>query len=227
MNSQMNSLNENSSKWIWIGIGCLLCSVFIILTSEVMESLRGKPELIGTIDSSLTQLLVKHRTPTLSSIMIVLTQLGSGELLAALTLAFCSYLFTKKKFKEMKQLLMVSIGSSLLTVALKNIFERNRPDEVLNLVGAGGYSYPSGHSLASSAIYFTFAILLSKLTIDFKKQTYLWFLTFTIIFTVALTRVYLGVHYFSDVLAGVLIGVAWASLNNISQKQMQIVGHNG
>lgn len=87
-------------------------------------------------------------------------------------------------------------------------WDRPRPDFLIRLVNVEGYSYPSGHSLSGAAVYFTLAILLCQESRSFIVLSFASLL----IFLISLSRVYLGVHYISDVMAGVLLGIAWAAL---------------
>lgn len=202
----------NKGKWFaWFFI-CFLLGSFIILTSEVHEALAGEKELIGTIDQVLLNFAVENRTKGLNGVAIDLTALGSGAGLSILTAFLCVFFFLKQKFSLVAHTFLAAIGASVLTSALKFYFERSRPDVSLRLVDVQGFSYPSGHSLASAAIYFTCAILVTKQFSGLMSRSVLWIFFLALIGTIGFTRIYLGVHFFSDVIAGIMIGIAWASL---------------
>ncbi|MEO5668849.1 MAG: phosphatase PAP2 family protein [Bdellovibrionota bacterium] len=108
-------------------------------------------------------------------------------------------------------LLVAALGSAMWTIALKNFIQRVRPTEIHPLVESLGFSYPSGHSLSSTAIFVTIAIIGSR-QCPAKQRVYAVLLAMMLSGLVALTRIYLGVHYPSDVLSGFFFGSAWAFL---------------
>lgn len=201
-----------SSKWFAIWIACLLVGGFIVLTSEVRESLASEAELIGTIDKVVLDFLVRHRDHSVNTSAIDITAMGSSVVLATLTLLLCAYFFFTRQFHLVSHLLLSAVGAAGLTQLLKFYFERSRPDVSLRLVDVQGFSYPSGHSLASAAIYFTIGVVVCKPIRKTFARMMLGGLFLGLIALIGVSRIYLGVHYFSDVLAGILIGIAWASL---------------
>ena len=204
--------NFRIKKWISIFIFALLLGGSIILTSEVHELISGGDELIGRIDRKTLSFLIEKRSPKINVFMIDLTALGSATVLTVITIFLCTYFTFIKKIKPTIHLLLSIIGSGIITWLLKFYFERSRPDTFLRLVEVEGYSYPSGHSLSSAAAYFTICAMVCKSIQRGGARSILWVLSLGLIFLIGVTRVYLGVHYFSDVLAGILIGIAWASL---------------
>ncbi len=212
------------SKWFGVFVVCLLLGGFIVLTSEVQEALSGEAELIGTVDQITLSFLVKNRTPQLNAFAIDLTALGSGIVLTVLSIFICTLFLLTKRSITAVHFILSSVGAGILTWLLKFYFERSRPENALRLVDVQGYSYPSGHSLAAAAVYFTIAILVCKPLKDARARVALWTLFLSLITTIGGTRVYLGVHFFSDVLAGILIGIAWASLVEFIMNHFNEVG---
>lgn len=199
-------------KWLAIFFMTILLGGFIILTSEVNESLLGKEELIGRIDQETLSLIINNRNPKLNGIVIDLTALGSATVLTIITISFCTFFTLTSKTLLATQFLMTVAGSGVLTSLLKFYFERSRPDLILRLVEVQGFSYPSGHSLSSAATYFTLSIITCKFVNKIYGRVIVWIIFLSLITLIGMTRLYLGVHFFSDVLAGILIGIAWASL---------------
>ncbi len=199
-------------KWLLLGLSCVLAGILFLMTSEVVESIQGRPETLWKIDKSLTNYLVTIRTPQLSAIALDITALGSGTVLTILVLIISLYFLFLKNINSAAHLIIVATGSGLITNLLKQIFERARPDILGRLVEVQGFSYPSGHSLSSAAIYFTIAYLTKDL-LRSRRQAAINFSLFSIlILLIASSRIYLGVHYFSDVSAGIVAGIAWGSL---------------
>ncbi len=208
-------------KWFAWFLVCSLFGGFIILTSEVGEALAGERELIGIIDQEVLAFIVEHRVSSMTEIAVDLTALGSEAGLSILTLFLCAFFFLTGRRRVAAHSLLAAAGAAGLTVALKSYFERSRPDIALRLVEVEGFSYPSGHSLASAAIYFTCAILVDKRLSGFLPRCLMWTFFLALIGVIGFTRIYLGVHFFSDVVAGILLGIAWASLLEIG------MGHFG
>ncbi len=208
--------------WLWIGFTSLFLGAFLVVTTEVQEAAAGHPELIGVIDNLPSHFLSHIRNPRLNGIAVDLTALGSGTVVALFVLATAILMSFRKRYFQILHLLVATLGSAILTVVMKFYFERPRPEASMRLVHVDGYSYPSGHSLVSAALYFTFAIFLCQ---DFNKpvqRTLIIGFSLIFIFLIATSRVYLGAHYISDVIAGVLLGVGWASLLGVASTYFQI-----
>ena len=109
-------------------------------------------------------------------------------------------------------MLFAAFGSWALMMTTKPIIGRGRPDMVQPLVDAAGYAFPSGHALMAAATYLTFAFMTQKYARHKHARVLLMAFTCLLILVVGGSRIYLGVHYPSDVLGGILLGIAWALL---------------
>lgn len=196
----------------WIAITTFFLAMFLILSSEVQESIRGEPELVGKLDKWATDLVETRRSPNLNSIAIDITALGSATVISIFLVATSGLLIFKQKFRETLHILIAGFGAAALSFIMKSYFERPRPISIPHLVDVQGYSYPSGHSLASSAVYFTFAVLLCHYFNRKRERVTIVSFASALIGLIALSRIYLGVHYASDTIAGVLLGIGWAAL---------------
>lgn len=139
------------------------------------------------------------------------TALGGLGLLTCLTLAIVGYLALMRKFRTVL-LLAVSIGGGILvSTLLKEAFSRTRPDLVPHGSIVYTASFPSGHSMMAAVTYLTLGALLARTQPNRTLKAYL--LTMAILLTgaVGVSRVYLGVHWPTDVLAGWTVGAAWAT----------------
>lgn len=141
-----------------------------------------------------------------------ITSLGSSTLLTLITLLVVLYLILKKEIRSIVFVLSAAIGGGILVQILKFLFARPRPETVPQLVSEVTMSFPSGHSAMSAVVYLSIAVLISRIEPSRKTRVFLISSALIISFVVGLSRVYLGVHYPSDVLAGWMIGLFWALL---------------
>lgn len=204
--------DEGARKWLWLAVFTFLVGIFFVFSSEVVEAEAGQAELVGVLDKKLLLLLRGMRSPRLNSVAVDITAMGSGTvLLILICIASLCFVFLKKTSHA--GILCASGGcSAIATAVLKTYFERSRPDITYRVVEVQGYSYPSGHSLASASIYMMLAILLSGYLQSRIQKLILMSVFLFLVLTIGVTRMYLGVHYFSDVTAGILLGTAIASL---------------
>jgi undecaprenyl-diphosphatase len=141
-----------------------------------------------------------------------ITSLGGKAVLTIIVLIVSGFLFLNAKHGAAALVLVSSGGGSLLTFVLKSLFDRPRPDVVVHLVGVSSASFPSGHAMASATIYLTLGALLARVQPQGRLKVYSGVVAATLTVLVGLSRVYLGVHWPTDVLAGWCIGAAWAML---------------
>jgi undecaprenyl-diphosphatase len=141
-----------------------------------------------------------------------ITALGSGVVLTLMTFLVVGYLLIERWFASAFFLLVAVGGGMLLTFSLKGFFNRDRPSAVPHLTDALFQSYPSGHSMMSSVVYLTMAVLLARTMKRRRVKIYWVSAALLLSVLVGASRVYLGVHYPTDVIAGWAGGTAWALL---------------
>ncbi len=138
------------------------------------------------------------------------TSLGSITVLSIIVILVCGLVFSLRRVREGGLLLAASVGGMLLTGLLKDVFQRDRPPMVLHLAPAINASFPSGHATLSATVYLTLGALIAHFAQ--RRRVRVYALTAAVILTVLVgcSRVYLGVHWPTDVLAGWCVGAAWA-----------------
>lgn len=191
----------------------LLIFLFVQLAGYVMA---------GGTASLDEQIVLGFRTATdlsdpigpkwVEEIMRDVTALGGVGILVFMTFCVLVYLMMDG-YKKVALLLLLGIATGMLvSFSLKYGFTRPRPD----LVPHGSFvytsSFPSGHAMMSALVYFSLAGLLSQLDFKRRVKTYFFFLAFLLTVSIGVSRVYLGVHWPSDVIAGWLVGSGWALL---------------
>ncbi|MGE0820736.1 MAG: phosphatase PAP2 family protein [Candidatus Binatia bacterium] len=141
-----------------------------------------------------------------------ITALGGIPVLALIVLAVVGYLLRQRAYGALQFVLIATIGGILLSFALKQVFGRERPDVILHLVTVHTPSFPSGHAMLSAVVYLTLGALLAQLVSSRVDKIYFITVAIALTLLIGVSRVYLGVHYPTDVLAGWSMGLAWALL---------------
>jgi len=160
-------------------------------------------------DTQAMHAIANGRNATLTSIAWVVSEAGSFVLLAPLSIAFLLLRRWKRPADDIA-LLVIAAGSALLPITVKLIVARPRPT-IEHLSQLSSLSFPSEHTTQAAAVYLTIAIMLSAgLTRGWREAAIV--LGVLIALAVAWSRVYLGVHYPTDVAAGLLLGWSWALL---------------
>ena len=139
-----------------------------------------------------------------------ITALGGFAVLALVTLMAAGYLLVRKHWVDALMLLVATIGGTLISEGLKVGFNRPRPDLVAHVVETTSMSFPSGHAMLSAVTYLTLGALLTQSEPQRRIKIYITGAAIALTVVIGLSRVYLGVHYPTDVLAGWIVGAAWA-----------------
>lgn len=153
-----------------------------------------------------------------------ITALGGTAILTLFTLVAFIYLLLRRKFRAAVFTIAAVGGGILLSTVLKIGFDRPRPDLVPHDTVVYTASFPSGHAMLSAITYLTLAALLSRIHSNNMMKTYLMGVAVLCTLLVGTSRVYLGVHWPTDVLAGWTAGAAWAAFMWLLERQLQRTG---
>lgn len=146
----------------------------------------------------------------LKGVVVNISSLGSNVVLALVALVVIGFLIVSGRRAAALFVAIATGGGALLSVALKAEFVRPRPELVAHLVQVNTTSFPSGHSLGSAVTYLTLGLLLARFQPQWRVRIYLVGVAMLLTLLIGVSRVYLGVHWPTDVLAGWSIGAAWA-----------------
>ena len=192
-------------------IGAVAVFAFLKLGSEIME---GETH---ALDLALLQALREPGRPHdpigphwLEQAAQDMTSLGSVAVLSFVLIGAAGYLVMMRKWRDALVLGFAVPGGLLISNALKALYGRPRPDLVPEAVAHLNASYPSGHAMMSAVTYLTLAALLARTQSNPQVKAYFYGLALTTTILVGLTRIYLGLHWPSDVLGGWCVGAAWA-----------------
>ncbi len=178
----------------------------LALTGGIIEDLVTSDTIVA-LDHATAQLVATFRPPELVAPFIWVTALGTSTVVAILLSAMALILWLARGVWFILPLLASSLGAVAFSTLGKLTFERPRPPEALLLEHS--YSFPSGHATIAVAFYGFVGYLLIRSSNSWKRKVNWLAISTTLILLIGLSRIFLGVHYLSDVWAGYLIGALW------------------
>jgi undecaprenyl-diphosphatase len=189
---------------LWLGGAALAFLAFVRITRELIEG------DVSAVDRAILLTVTRTRTPWLTIAAIDVTALGSITLVVLFSTFTLVVLIALRDRLGALQLLAASAGAGMLTLLTKNVIERIRPEEAQQLIVVSGFSYPSGHSVSTSALYLTIAIIAGRYIQHSGARVAIFLAVSAVVILVGSSRIYLGVHYATDVVSGISLGAAWA-----------------
>jgi undecaprenyl-diphosphatase len=178
--------------------------LFLELASEVAETETQH------MDGAVLTWIARYRSPSLTNLFLSVTALGSSWLLLLLSVGVCSGAWLAAQRRLSLTLAAAMLGVPLLSSSLKSVYARDRPTLVPHLEHVTSASFPSGHTLGSVVFCVTLGLLVYQHTRLRRLRIFIIVYALGIGALVAASRMYLGVHYPSDVIGGALIGITWS-----------------
>jgi undecaprenyl-diphosphatase len=193
---------------IFLVAGLIMATIGAIVFVKLANHVRSGST--QTFDDSLMRWMGAHHSPGLDAVMLEVTALGTGTVVMMIVAVAALFLvLTQHKYSAIL-LLASTFGGIVLNGVLKLGFNRPRPSIFVPAVHTVSSSFPSGHAMSAAIVYSTVAYLAARLH---RRKWARWLVMTVALIVVGLisfSRMYLGVHYPSDVIAGVAIGLAWA-----------------
>ncbi len=203
---------ERSATWIMAGT-----ALGLLIFGQIAYSITD-----GLGPSVDEQILLALRTNSdlsnpigplwLEGFMRDVTGLGGFGILSFLVLGVTGFLAATQRRREALEIFAISLSGWLLSHTMKFMFGRPRPELVPHGADVFSSSFPSGHAMVSAVVYLTLATVLARSTSDVRVKVYVIGLALVTTVAVGFSRVYLGVHWPSDVLAGWALGAAWVGV---------------
>lgn len=165
-----------------------------------------------SFDLAVRDIVHAWASPPLTFVMRGITLLGSTIVLIPLGTFLAWRLVAARRRKAAVLLILAVLGGEAIDQGLKLLFARPRPDAFFGLPQPETYSFPSGHSMASACFYGALAMIAASQARSRSRRFAIWVGAVVLIAAVGFSRIYLGVHYPTDVLGGYLAAAAWLSV---------------
>ncbi len=191
----------------FITVGMVVAVVAVAVFAGIAEAVEEG--LTQSFDERVLQWFSNHRTPFLDEAMLEITTLGAGLVLVMIVVIASVFLWQTQHKWSAYLLLLATAGGKLINTLLKIFYERPRPSIVESLTAVHSASFPSGHAMSSMVVYGSVAYLVGRLEPGRHLKYTTWIVAAIVIAAIGISRMYLGVHYLSDVLAGFIGGLAW------------------
>lgn len=189
---------------IWLGICVLTIYGLAKLSDGVLE------QEAFSFDKSILLSIHKLASPWLDQLMLSITRLGNPTMAVSLTVVVFGFLWWQRHYLEAKIFALNAFGGALLSYILKLTFTKSRPQLWDQLIYENTFSFPSGHALGSMVLYGFLSYLFATLYPRYAKVFYS--IAVVLITAIGFSRLYLGVHWPTDILAGYGIGFLWITV---------------
>ncbi len=188
----------------WLGV----CGLTVYLLAEISDDVLEQEAY--AFDESILLGIHQLASPALDAIMVAITRVGDPHTVVPLTLVVFVLLLWKRRFLEAKFFALDTAGGAALSYFLKLAFSKDRPRLWESPINEVTYSYPSGHALGSMVLYGFLSYLVARLFPQYAKASYA--IATLLILAIGFSRLYLGVHWPTDIIGGYAIGFLWITV---------------
>jgi undecaprenyl-diphosphatase len=226
--ARLTKLERHELTWLLVGLGaCVLLFTFVALAGEVMEG-----DTLA-FDTKIVRAFRKAGDPStpigpgwIESMLFDLTALGGPTVLGLVVVSVVGFLLLQQRYRTALFIFLTSTTGEIIGYGMKQVFMRARPTVVVQLRQAFETSFPSGHAMESAIVYLTLGTLLMRIAERRLTKIYCLGMAMLLTFLVGVSRVYLGVHYPTDVLGGWIVGMVWASICWLAAQHYEVGRRN-
>jgi membrane-associated phospholipid phosphatase len=192
-----------------LALGAFVLIAAAWLFGAIAEDVVNQDAPLGAIDLDVAEWLHAHATPARTALMFFLTDLGAPATVAAVTSVVAIFLLWRRQRYRLLLLALAVPGGALLNLMIKLLVHRHRPIFDNPIQTLTSYSFPSGHAMGSTVLYGALAAIVVWQIRDWRGRALALAAAALLVTLICFSRMYLGVHYLSDVTAGFLEGVVW------------------
>ncbi len=196
---------------IALAVGTLVIVWTAHAFTDLAAALKAHNPAVQRLDTAVHEWFVVRRTPVLSALFVTVTTVGGPVGMVALVAAVLGVLIARRRFRWAAYLAITASGGVALNQLLKFHYVRQRPDLKAAVLGAMGYSFPSGHAMSGTLILGALAYLAARSIRAWKNKSAALAVLATLALAIGISRIYLGVHWTSDVVGGFVAGLLWVT----------------
>lgn len=195
-------------RHVILGLACSI--VFTVIFARLFDFVQDHGQAVTPFDRTLLYWMYRHRSRPLTETATVLARLGSPPVIVGIGLGSAVVgLFWRRVRGAAWTVPIAILGSGIIIQGVKLVIKRPRPSFFAPLLHESGFSFPSGHSLIAMVVYGLLGYFALHLFRDFRARLAVRIATVLLVVAIGVSRVYVGVHYPTDVLAGWIAGVPW------------------
>ena len=199
-----------------LAVGALLTAWAGDQFIDLAELVHSNSPRLQDFDALAHAWAISKRSAGGTTFFVVMSNVGSPVGMTVIVICVGIALAVTRRYRWLVYLLVTTGGGSLLNMELKRYFARARPDIAEMLRQAHGYSFPSGHAMGSTVVLGALSYLAFRTATRWRWKAAWLALAWTLIAAIALSRVYLGVHWISDVAAGIVAGGLWVTVTTLA-----------
>ncbi len=192
-----------------LGLGVFVLVAAGWLFGAIAEDVVNRDAPLSTLDLDVAAWLHVHATPNGTALMFALSDLGAPLSVIAITLLVAAVLAWKRCWYRLVFLLLATVGGEVVNFLMKKAVHRHRPFFEDPIVTLTSFSFPSGHAMGSTVLYGALAAIMIWPMRQWRWRFATVCVAALLVALICFSRIYLGVHYLSDVVAGCLAGVVW------------------
>ena len=208
--------------WLGLSLSLIVATLALLLFAWIADSVLDQKT--QSFDLQVRAAIHQHASPHLTVAMQAVTWLGSWQVLLPTVCCSVAMLILRGQSRQARLLLLTIVGAEVLDMVLKLSFRRARPAPYFNIIPLDSYSFPSGHALVSFCFYAWIAGLIAMRLPRKSLRAVVWLVAGAIVGLIGFSRIYLGVHYPSDVIAGYVAALSWMGAAKAVMGSNKLVG---